>query len=376
MTHELVLPAFATAHSHAFQRGMRGLAQRPTAPGDDFWSWRGQMYAAAMALTPETIYAISRRAYRELREAGVMTVGEFHYVHHQPSGQPYDDRTVLADAVILAAKDEGMRISLLRAVYHRAGPGRDAELGQRRFCDPTAELAMRDVETLLARYEGDPLVRIGLAPHSTRAVPPAWWKELAQFARSHGLPLHSHVSEQPREVEECIAETGLRPAEFLAEQNVLGSDFVGVHCTQLSESEVRLMGEARAFACVCPTTERDLGDGLGPIAELREAGARVVWGIDSHVICDPFEEMRSLETHARLRSGKRISFTPGERTPACALWDEASVETARSLGFADAGMQLAFDLNAPFFEGVPESHMIDALVFGGGAGRIPFHVKA
>ncbi len=375
MRSELVLPAFATAHSHAFQRGMRGAAQRPLAPGDDFWSWRGQMYAASTALTPESIYAVSRRAYRDLREAGVMTVGEFHYVHHQADGTPYDDRTVLSDAVIQAARDEGLRIALLRAVYHRAGPGLQAEAGQRRFCDPSADAALHDIDMLRARYAGAGDVRVGLAPHSVRAVPPAWWKELADYARLHDMVLHSHVSEQPREVRECVEETGRLPVEFLAESGVLGPRFVGVHCTQLSAGEVQLMGGGQSYACICPTTERDLGDGLGPIAELRAAGARVVWGIDSHVVCDPFEEMRSLETHARLRDGTRVTFAPLQTTPARALWQEASVATARSIGFEDAGAELCFDLNASFFEGVDPNLAVDALVFSGAAGRVPMTLR-
>lgn len=376
MTAKLVRPAFATAHSHAFQRGMRGLAQRPIGPGDDFWSWRGQMYAASNALTPESIYAVSRRAYRDLAQAGVMTVGEFHYVHHQADGTPYDDRTVLSDAVIQAARDEGLRIALLRAVYHRAGPGLEAEPGQRRFCDPNLDTALADVAHLEAKYAGAPDIRIGLAPHSVRAIPPAWWSELAEFARGRGMPLHAHVSEQPREVEECVKETGRLPVHFLADEGVLSPLFVGVHCTQLTDSEVALLGQARSYACICPSTERDLGDGLGPIAELRAAGARIVWGIDSHVLCDPFEEMRSLETHARLRAKKRVTFSAAQQTPARALWHEASWATAQSIGFEQDAHALEFDLSAPFFEGVSAEFAEDALVFSGAVGRVPMRVSA
>src|SRR5262249_55250496 len=176
----LHLPALATAHSHAFQRALRGLAQRRGAAGaDDFWTWRGQMYRLANSLDPERMERIARVAYRELARAGVRTVGEFHYVHHQPDGTPYADRTALADAVIRAARAEGLRIALLRVAYHRAGPGRAAEPEQRRFCDPDVDSVLRDVDTLRAKYRGDPDVVIGIAPHSVRAVPPPFLRELA-----------------------------------------------------------------------------------------------------------------------------------------------------------------------------------------------------
>src|SRR4051812_26959373 len=187
----VLLPALTTAHSHAFQRGMRGAAQRPRgAAAGDFWSWRGAMYRVAEGLDPASIERISRVAFRELRLAGVRTVGEFHYVHHQPGGTPYDERTIMSDAVIRAAKHEGLRISLLRVAYHRAGPGRPAEEGQRRFCDASVDDVLRDVDALRVKYKDDPGVRIGIAPHSVRAVPPAWVAELGAYAAKHGVPLH------------------------------------------------------------------------------------------------------------------------------------------------------------------------------------------
>ncbi len=377
----LLLPALTTAHSHAFQRAMRGLAQRPgmppgatsgasTGPGqrlpDDFWTWRGQMYEAARKLTPESIERISRVAFRELRAAGVYTVGEFHYVHHQPDGTPYDDRTILADAVIAAAKAERVRIALLRVAYHRAGPGRAAEPGQRRFCDPDVDHVLRDLDTLRARYANDPDVRIGVAPHSVRAVPPSWWAPLRAYADRHGLPLHAHVAEQAREVDECVAETGKRPVELLADQGVLGPRFVAVHATQLEPHEARLLGEARAFACVCATTERDLGDGLPDLTSLRAHGARLCTGIDSHVITDPFDDLRSLETHERLRTRTRVTFAPPRGTPAEALWTEGSVNGAAACGFEGAGALVAIDPHHPTLALAEEPFLLDAIVFGGG----------
>src|SRR4051812_43665706 len=190
----LQLPALTTAHSHAFQRALRGKAQRPGPDGaDDFWSWRTAMYELADSLTPESIHAISLLAYRELYRTGVRTVGEFHYVHHQPGGVPYDDRTTLADAVIAAARDAGLRITLLRVIYHRAGAGKPPEGAQLRFSDPSLDLALADIDALRARYRGASDVRIGVAPHSVRAVPPSWLQPIAAYARAHALPLHMHV---------------------------------------------------------------------------------------------------------------------------------------------------------------------------------------
>ena len=364
----LELPALATAHSHAFQRGMRGAAQRnadASAAREDFWSWRGAMYRAALALDPESIEAISRVAFRELRRAGVRTVGEFHYIQHQPDGTPYDDRTVMSDAVVRAAKAEGLRIALLRVAYHRAGPGRDAEPGQKRFCDPDVDAVLRDVDALRAKYAGDPEVVVGVAPHSVRAVPPEWIRELATYADAASLPLHMHVAEQPREIDECVAETGKRPVELLAELGVLSPRFVAVHATHLLPHEAALLGQARAFACVCATTEADLGDGLPDLGSLRASGARLCTGIDSHVITDPVADLRALETLARLRTGTRVTFAPPSGTPAEQLWREGSIEGAIACGFADAGGTVRVEREHPALALVEEELLLDAVVFSG-----------
>ncbi|WP_437898041.1 formimidoylglutamate deiminase [Sorangium sp. So ce124] len=361
------LPALASAHSHAFQRGMRGEAQRPGPSGaDDFWSWRSAMYALAESLTPESIHAISKVAYRELRAAGVRTVGEFHYVHHQPGGAPYADRTVLADAVIEAAREEGLRIALLRVVYSRAGAGRAPEGAQRRFSDASLDAALADVEALRARYAGREDVRVGVAPHSVRAVPPAWLGEIARYAAERGLMVHMHVAEQPAEIEACLAETGRRPVELLAERGVLGERFVAVHATHLAPHEPALLGAARAFACLCPTTERDLGDGLPDVGALRAAGVRLCVGIDSHVITDPFEDMRGVELGERLRTGRRVTLRgEGGATPAEALWEIGSQRGAEACGFADPGGSISVRRDAPALALVREERLLDAVVYSG-----------
>jgi len=357
------LPAFAFAHSHAFQRGMRGRAERPT-PGqtDDFWGWREAMYGLAASLTPELIYQIALVAYRELAAAGVLTVGEFHYVHHQADGTPYGDRLVMSDAVIRAAKDAGLRIALLRVLYARASAGQAPSGAQRRFCDGSLEEGLADVAALSARHAGDPEVRIGVAPHSVRALPPAWLDDIGRFAAERDLPLHMHVAEQPRDVEACLAETGRRPVELLAERGMLSERFVAVHATHITPSEARLLGSAQAFVCLCPTTERDLGDGLADVGALVAERIRLCLGVDSYVMSDPFEEMRGVVLGERLRTGRR--FGPWE-CPAEALWHAASTLGAMALGFPDAGGVLEIASGNPLLELVEDGHRLDALVFSG-----------
>jgi len=328
------------------------------------------MYRAATSLDPDTIERVSRVAFAELRRAGVDTVGEFHYVHHNPDGTPYTNRTELAERVVAAALAEGLRVSLLRTAYFRAGPGRPPEPGQLRFCDPDVDLVLRDVDRLRTLYANEPRVRVGLAPHSVRAVPVPFLGPLAEYARAYDLPLHMHVSEQPREVEECVAETGKRPAELLADLGVLGPRFVAVHATQLLPHEAALLGAAGAFACICATTERDLGDGLPDLGALRASGARLCTGIDSHVLTDPFDDLRSLETHERLRTKTRVTFSPPETSPAEQLWTEGSLNGARACGFEGPEKRLVIDPAHPTLALVEDDALLDAIVFGGHPGLV------
>lgn len=363
----LILPALATAHSHAFQRAMRGRAQRPGPAGaDDFWSWREAMYALADGLTPESMRAIALVAYRELARAGVRTVGEFHYVHHQPGGAPYRDRVAMAEAVIDAARTAGLRIALLRAVYHRAGAGRPPQGAQRRFSDARLDDALADVDELARRHAGDDGVRVGIAPHSVRAVPPEWLGEIAAYARKTGRVVHMHVAEQPAEIEACLAETGRRPVELLADRGVLGDRFVAVHATHLAPHEPALLGAARAMVCLCPTTERDLGDGLPDVTALRAAGVRLCVGSDSHVTTQPLEDVRAIELGERLRTGRRVVLRPEppRRTLAEELWHIGSQLGAEACGFDDSGPPIAIDRRSPDLELVDDEHLLDAVVFG------------
>jgi len=366
MNDPFVLPALASAHSHAFQRAMRGDAQRASgATTDDFWSWRTAMYSLAESLDPESIFEISRIAYRELYQAGVRTVGEFHYVHHQASGVPYADRTVMADQVIRAARAEKMRIGLFRVVYARAGAGREPEGAQRRFCDPNLDASLADIEALQRRWAADENVRIGVAAHSVRAVPPTYWKPIAEFAEARGMVLHAHVAEQPAEITACLGETGRRPVELLADHGALGPKFVAVHATHLEGHEAVLLGQAGAMVCLCPTTERDLGDGLPNVAALRSAGVRLCAGVDSHVMTDPLEDLRCIELGERLRTGKRLAVRSDERTPAEELLHMGTVVGAEACGFSDPGGFVAIDLTAPELQLVRKEHLLDAIIYSG-----------
>ena len=366
MTDKLELPALATAHSHAFQRAMRGDAQRASgATMDDFWSWRTAMYTLADSLDPQSIFDIARIAYRELYRAGVRTVGEFHYVHHQPGGVPYDDRTVMADQVIRAARAENLRIGLFRVVYARAGAGREPEAAQRRFCDSNLEQSLADVETLAQRWASDANVRIGVAAHSVRAVPPTYWRPIAEFAKARDIVFHAHVAEQPAEIVACLAETGRRPVELLAEHGALGPKFVAVHATHLELHEAVLLGQAKAMVCLCPTTERDLGDGLPNVTALRSAGVRLCAGVDSHVMTDPLEDLRSIELGERLRTGRRLAVRTDERTPAQELLHMGTVIGAEACGFSDPGGFVQVDLEAPELQLVRKEHLLDAIIYSG-----------
>jgi formiminoglutamate deiminase len=237
--------------------------------------------------------------------SGVTAIGEFHYLHHDRGGQPYVNRVALSEALIQAARAAGIRITLIRAAYMRAGYQQTLAPGQERFCDPSVEQVLADVETLQARYAHDPMVRIALAAHSIRAVPLEHVVALAAYARARQLPFHMHVAEQRRELEECRSEYGATPVALLAHHGILDERFVAIHATHLNEDEIAAVGAARAFVGLCRTTERDLGDGAPETAALVRAGARLCFGVDSHASGDAFEEMRAAELDMRVKAEAR-----------------------------------------------------------------------
>jgi formimidoylglutamate deiminase len=365
----LRLPGFVNAHSHAFQRGMRGIVERvdPAHPHDDFWTWREEMYAAAGRLDPDSAHAIALLAYREMRAAGFVAVGEFHYVHHRPDGTPYEPANAMSLATAAAADEVGIDQVLLMTAYERAGAGLPPTPGQRRFCDP-------DVATYLARVEalaGDrPAGRVGLAPHSVRAVSRDWLTAIGRYAGSAGMVVHVHACEQRREIEECLAEHGRRPIELLADAGCLGPRTTIVHGTHASDGELDLLAQAGASVCLCPTTEANLGDGYLPALRLFERGIRVCIGTDSNTVIDPVVEVREVEAVARRTAERRNVLVPeGDDGPTGYLLAVGGRFGAEALGLPPpAGIEL--DLSHPSLAGVAESDAAAALIFGGSAAAL------
>jgi formiminoglutamate deiminase len=323
------LPGLANAHSHAFQRAFRGKTE--IGPGT-FWTWREEMYAAAARLDPDLYFALARATFGEMALAGVTSVGEFHYVHHAPDGSPYEDPNAMGVAVIAAAREAGIRITLLDTCYLRGGVGVELSEGQRRFSDGTAE---RWAERVGALRSGEAAsgagVRIGAAIHSVRAVAPEEATVVADWAREREVPLHAHVSEQPDENAASIAAYGRTPTEVLAEAGALGERFTAVHVTHPSQRDRELLGAAGATVCFCPTTERNLADGIGPASGLRAAGARLAVGSDSQAVIDLFEECRAIELDERLARLERGN------QDAAVLLTAATADGHRAIGWPEAG---------------------------------------
>jgi formiminoglutamate deiminase len=339
------LPGLANAHSHAFQRAFRGKTEvgRGT-----FWTWREEMYAAAARLDPDNYFALARATFGEMALAGATSVGEFHYVHHAPDGTPYEDPNAMGAAVIAAAHEAGIRITLIDTCYLHGGIGEELSAGQRRFSDGTAEAWAERVSALVADPTSDgasaaastasasgpgglPTVRIGAAIHSVRAVTPEEAALVAGWANERGVPLHAHVSEQPAENEACRVAYGRTPTELLAEAGALSERFTAIHVTHPTEADRIKLGEAGATVCLCPTTERNLADGIGPAAALRSAGARLAVGSDSQATIDLFEEARAIELDERLARLERGN------NEAAALLEAATADGQRAIGWPEAG---------------------------------------
>jgi formimidoylglutamate deiminase len=351
------IAAMANAHSHAFQRDMRGSAERPAPAAharDDFWSWRTAMFAAADALDPETMRDVAARVYAEMRAAGYGVVGEFHYIHHRPDGTPYEDPNILAHAVAAGAQDAGLELVLIPAAYHRNGwdgGDRPPVGGQRRFCDATVDAFLERVDALRAWAAGRPGVHVAVAAHSVRAVPAPWLHAIARYADEHGLPRHVHAHEQRRELEECRAEHGCSPIGLLQRTGFLGPTTSVIHGVHVDAGDVRALAETDTIVVSCPTTEGNLGDGYLPAMAYREAGVRLAIGSDSQVRVDPFEEVRELETGARrereLRAGLLATAPVGD------LWGELAANGRASLGLDGPGPRVRVDLAHPQIAGIP-----------------------
>jgi formimidoylglutamate deiminase len=356
-------PGFVNAHSHAFQRALRGRVEHrdPRHPEDDFWTWRERMYALAESLDPDSIREVTERCYREMLAAGYTSVAEFHYVHHRPDGSPYDDPNALARAVALAAEEAGIRLLLLPVAYARGGIPRFRDAGVEGFLDR--------VSALQEWAEERELVEVGVAAHSVRAVPRGWLEELAGYARRDALPLHVHADEQPREIAECEEEHGMRPVELLADTGFLGGQTTVVHATHADERELGLLTEHGSWVCACPTTEGNLGDGFLPAQAILRLGIGLQVGSDSHVRIDPFEELREVETNARRLSGMRnVLVGPGEDSPVPWLlrvgWGREEVRAGEPADFVE------IDLEHPAVADVEAGYLPSALVFGAGSGVV------
>jgi formiminoglutamate deiminase len=314
----LVLPGLANAHSHAFHRALRG---RTHGERGSFWTWRELMYEVAGRLNPDTYFALARAVYGEMALAGITCVGEFHYLHHGPDGTPYDEPNAMGDALIAAARDAGVRITLLDTLYLTSSvDGRALDGVQKRFGDRDFDAWATRVEALKPGGHG----RVGAAVHSVRAVPA---RHLSAMA-GRGT-LHVHLSEQRAENEQCLAVYGCTPTELLHRHGLLGPDTTAVHATHLTDDDIKTLGATGTGVCLCPTTERDLADGIGPGRALADAGSPLSLGSDSHAVIDIFEEARGVEMDERLATERRGHFTAAE------LLRAATAHAA--LGWADAG---------------------------------------
>ncbi|MCF6476499.1 formimidoylglutamate deiminase [Nonomuraea sp. MG754425] len=320
----LTLPGLANAHSHAFHRALRGIAQRGSGT---FWTWRDSMYDVAARLDPGSYLELARAVYAEMALAGVSCVGEFHYLHHALGGRPYADPNAMGEALIEAAAQAGIRITLLDTCYLSAGFGAPPEPHQLRFADADADAWAARASALKEREHA----RIGAAIHSVRAVPAGQIAPVARWAAERDAPLHAHLSEQPAENEACLAAHGCTPTRLLAERGALGPRTSAVHATHLTGDDIALLGGSATTICMCPTTERDLADGIGPAAGLAHAGSPISLGSDSHAVVDLFEEARAVELDERLRTLRRGHWS------AAALLRAATRDGHASLGWPEAG---------------------------------------
>jgi len=361
----LLLPGLANAHSHAFQRALRARTQRDMG---SFWTWRRQMYELAGRLDPDSLRALARAAFAEMALAGITLVGEFHYLHHGPDGTPYAEANAMGLALLAAAEEAGIRLTLLDACYLHGGLEPDPV--QRRFFDSSVEAWCERVQALAGSTAGR--ARVGAAVHSMRAVHPESAAIVARWAAERSLPLHAHVSEQPAENEACREVYGATPTGLLHFEGALSERFTAVHATHLSDEDVALLGGAGAFCCLCPTTERDLADGIGPARRLRAAGCRLVIGTDSNAVIDPLEEARAIELDERLASGVRGGID------APALLRAASAAGYASLGWEEGGAirpgaladLVCLRTDGVRLAGTAPEDLLDAAVFAAGAAEV------
>jgi formiminoglutamate deiminase len=360
----LVIPGIANAHSHAFQRALRGRTHKQTG---SFWTWREQMYALAGKLDPDSMLALTRATFAEMALAGVTLVGEFHYVHHGPEGTPYADPNAMGVAVMQAAAEAGIRLTLLDACYLHGGI--EPNPVQRRFFDPDVEAWATRVSELVAP---GPQTRLGAAIHSVRAVQPESASRVVRWAAERDLPLHAHVSEQRAENQASREVYGATPTALLHYEGALSDRFTAVHATHVSEEDIALLGSAGACCCLCPTTERDLADGIGRARRLRDAGSKLAIGTDSNALIEPLEEARAIELDERLASGVRGGHSGASLLEAATAFGYASLGWPEGGAIREGALAdlVTVRLDGVNLAGAPSEDLIDALVFAGGAADV------
>ncbi len=363
----LTLPGLADAHVHSFHRALRGRTQLPSDGSGDFWGWRERMYALASVLSPEEYFELARAALGELALAGVTAVGEFQYLHHRPDGQPYSG-PAMELALIAAAEEAGVRLTLLDTCYLRPGFGPSPPGGAvLRFADDGVE----GWERRVAQLREGATVRLGAAVHSVRAVRVEGIRRIADWAGERSAPLHFHLSEQPAENQACLEATGRTPTQLLDDCGALSEGSTAVHAIHLTDEDVARLGASGTSVCVCPTTERDLGDGVCPADRLLEAGARLCLGSDSNAVCDLFEEARAVELDLRLVRGRRGLVDPQR------LLRAATSEGMRSLGWEAGELRegmladfISLDLDSPRLAGAGEQDLLPRVLYGAGAADV------
>ncbi len=365
-----LLPGFINVHSHSFQRLIRGKAESRAVSGRDFWSWRGTMYHAAAHLDPQQVYDVARMAFLEMLLAGTTTVGEFHYLHTAPDGHSYEDPNLLAKQVIAAAQSVGIRIVLLRCAYLRSGFEVPRDPGQTRFFEKR-DVFLANTGDLLGDTADD-IVRVGVAPHSIRAVPLDDIREIAAWARQHRLPLHMHMAEQVAENEACLREYGATPVALLGKAGLLGPDWTAIHAIHITPDEIAMLADAGATIGSCPTTERNLGDGILAADTVQRGGVRIAFGSDSQAQIEPLEDARELDYHLRLVHQQRVMLDQiGEQGIASRLFDCATRNGARSLGVPAGTLErgafadfFTIDLQDVSIAGHSADDLLPMIVFG------------
>jgi len=373
-----ILPGLVNVHSHAFQRAIRGRTEERTGTSrDSFWTWREAMYHAANSLSPDDIYEVARMAFVEMLASGITAVGEFHYVHHAPGGAFYDNPNLLAEQVLQAAQATGIRIALLRTAYARAGWRKDPNPSQARFITPRVEDFIRhtdDLRALTANRFAPDAAWVGIAPHSIRALPVEYLRESIACARGRGMKIHMHVSEQPAEIQACLGEYGMRPVELLHRYELLGGDFTGIHAIHITDEEIYHLAQSRARIGACPTTERNLGDGIGPADKWSEAGVPTCFGSDSNIQIDLLEDARQLEYHLRLERIERAILAPDAQPESLArrLFESATQTGADSIGAPGGSLTegrpadfFTIDLNDLSIAGAGPESLLTNVVFSG-----------